>query len=244
MIDKDDFFDNLINVNLSKGTKKNKLRNIVFKKRYKLIQFAENTESKIAKLILDAQNEIFQIKDTSLKKIDPFLRYTLLDDVDPTFRKNLEKLLCTSLEQLRANIGKDNDSIKRFEEKTKIKEFKKNHKKEIQTLKSKIQILLDDLYEEELIYRSKLFKDLRTRYKDWTQLQFSQLYKRIDPISPMSPSRVSRFEQRSRKDTKLNYETPINQRRVDMSLSEARNVAKTFGIDAGLFLPSTIASDY
>ncbi|MBN2478661.1 MAG: hypothetical protein JXA94_00370 [Parachlamydiales bacterium] len=244
LIEDEDFFDNLIGVKIAASEKENLLRKIVFERRFKLIQFTQNAESIIARRVLDAQNEMLKKHSKTLKAIDPRLRYTLLEAMDPIYRKKLEKLLCTSLEQLRIDNEKNEERLRTFEEKNRIAKFRQDHDKKIHELKKEVQKLIDTVFEEELKYRSFLFKDLRTKYNSLKQVDFVHEYQLKHPLAPMSSARVSRIEQRTRADTKLFYQTPITQRRVNMDVLEARNIAETFGIDAGLFLPSTIAADY
>lgn len=243
-LDMDDgYFDDLLGVKLTHH-KEEVLRRVVYQRRYRLIQQCEAIESQIARDILDAQNAMLKKRSAKLSKVDYRLRYILLEDVNPQFRRMMERLFCTSLEQLQYGIERNEERLRAFERKSKIEAFRKKYQEAITNLKRTLRRRFRSMSSEELNYRAELFKGLRTQLKNWYQREFVEAFHERYPREPMSKSMVSRFEQRTRPDTTKVYKTPESQRRKDIEEEKAKRIAKTFEIDAGLFLPAIVSSVY
>ncbi|MGK5595403.1 MAG: hypothetical protein ACSNEK_08610 [Parachlamydiaceae bacterium] len=219
------------------------LRDVVYKKRFELIQQAEFIESQIAKRIFQAQKTMLKHRVRSLKSVDYRLRYVLLDKAgNDQERKFLEKLFCTSIEQLKTNIENKKVKLRRVE--NTMAGFAKKHKLEIQNLTRDLRAFRREIQKLELEFRSKLFRGIRVDFKDWYQKDFVARFKKLYPNEPMSQPMVSRLEQPARLSSKFIYATPESQRRKEMDIAKAQKIAATFGIDVGLFLPGLIASEY
>ncbi|MBS0629924.1 MAG: hypothetical protein JSS30_06880 [Verrucomicrobia bacterium] len=239
------YFDQLLGVKVGDHPREALLRKIVYQKRFKLIQDCEAVESQIARTILTAQNEMLKKQNKSLKNVDTRLRYVLLEDVNPVFRNTLERLFCTSLSQLQADIEKNAARLREFETKEGITLFRQKHQPRLETLKRDLRAHFRSLDNLELSYRSELFKGLREDLNHWIGREFVAAFKKKHPNESMSTSMVSRLEHRTRViDTNKDYKTPLNQRRKDISEPKAKKIADTFGVDPGLFLPGMITSVY
>ncbi|NGX33850.1 MAG: hypothetical protein K1060chlam1_00192 [Candidatus Anoxychlamydiales bacterium] len=245
MIEDDGYFDQLLGVKVAEHMQEDILRKIVYQKRFKLIQKCEDIESKIARDILDAQNRMLKTRKKNLKSLDFRLRYILLEDMDSIFRRKIERLFCTTLEQLQTGIEKNEKRLRAFEERAKIRFFRQSHAKEIAKLKAILHARFRELDNEELNYRSELLKGLRWNLNSWTQRALAEAYKKRFPLDSMSNSMASRLEQRTHAayETKV-YLTPLNQRRKDLSEERAKRISTTLGVDAGLFLPAIVSSMY
>lgn len=239
------YFDQLLGVKVGEHPREAILRKIVYQKRFKLIQDCEAIESKIARTILTAQNEILRKNNKSLKSVDSRLRYVLLEDLNPFFKKTLERLFCTSLEQLQAGIEKNEQRLRNFEGSEGITTFREKHRARIDVLKRDLRAHFHSVDNLELDYRSELFKGLRWDLNSWLQKNFVTEFKKKYPTEPMYPAKISRMEQRTRSqwETKA-YVTPLSQRRKDIDVVLAKKIAETFGIDQGLFLPAVVSSMY
>ncbi len=239
------YFDQLLGVKVDDHPREAILRDVVYRKRFKLIQECESIESKVARAILNGQNAMLGKNSKRLNNVDYRLRYVLLEDQDPLFKRPLEKLLCTSLDQLQTNIDKNEARLRAFERTNQIASFRTTHQVAIENLKRDLRALFRSLDNSELNFRAELFKGLRTDLNKWYQKDFVTKYKAKYPADAMSASMVSRLEQRTRHiaPTKA-YITPLNQRRKDMDEIFAKKIADTFGVDAGLFLPALVSSVY
>jgi hypothetical protein len=235
-------FDQLMGVTLP--TKEKNLREVVYRKKYNLIQQAEFIQSKIAKKIFDAQKQMVGIRTKSFKNVDYRLRYIILKSSKNNVEKRFyERLFCTSLDQLTACLNYKKDRLRTFQNITII--FQEKNKDIINQLHIDLQILRKDLEKLEIEFRSSLFKGLRVEYKNFSQMDFSLSFKIKHPEEAMSRSMVSRLEQPSReKPTDQKYKSPLSQRRKEMTIDTAKKIAETFEIDFALFMPSLITSNY
>ena len=245
-----DIFDYLLGINVQNDTKASRLRDVVFAKRFKLIQKTQSIETEIARKVLDAQNKMLKKRHKSLKSLDPRLRYVLLESASSANRRCLEKLFCTSLEQLQADFKKIGESLregekKAAEKKARITSFRDQHQEEVEILNRDLRNLFMDMNREELLYRSQVFRGLRKSVHDWTQQYFSDKYRRAYPSDSMSRSMVSRFEGYCAPvNTTKQYRTPDSQRKKVIDMQRAERIASTFEVDLGIFLPSLVSSNY
>jgi len=237
------YFDTLLGLNLE-HPRENVLRRVVYQRRFKLIQNCEAIEGKIARAILKAQNQMTKRRAKSLKNVDYRLRYVLLEEADPRLKRILERLFCVSLDQLRAGFSLNSERLRRFEKKERITAFRTQNAREIEKLKRTLRRYFRELNNEELNYRSHLFKGLRWDLNGWKQEEFSEKYlAKYDDA--MSQSTVSRMEQRARKtDPNKVYATPLSQRRKDIGEEKALRIADIYDVDPGLFLPGILSSRY
>ncbi len=239
----DAYFDTLLGVNLEDVEEEVALRSIVYRSRFEMIKSAQKTESAMMKQILDAENTIDGTQKKHLKGVDYRLKFALLKNASPDLKKTLERLFCCSIDQLRADIARK-QTFRNYEVNT-VDTYFETNKVAINALQRNLRKLARELTTEELIYRAKFFKDLRVNYKDWYLREFVAEYKELYPNLPMYVSKVSKMEQRARPPrNNFNYSTPVAQRRVDISIAEARRCAKTFDVEAGLFLPGVLTSNY
>lgn len=233
-------FDYIMGLKVAGSDDEKKLRKIVYKERYKMIQEAQRIESQIARKILDAQNEIFKTRLKSLKRVDNRLRYILLSDSDGELRETMEKWFCTSKEQLEAIEENKRRAFRSFQTKVCNVALKKEYPQTIERLKRDLRHLSRDLSQAELTFRSRLFRNLRVEYKGWTQREFVSSYKKLYSDA-MSQSMVSRLEQPSRLPTKILYLTPSGQRRKELNREKVEHIAGAFGIDPGLLIHGFVA---
>lgn len=234
------YFDQILDLNLP--GEEDLLRQVVYAKRYKMLQTAAFIESKISKKIFEYQKNILKCRSKSLKSVDYRLRYVLLKNISNSQSFFFERLFCCSLNQLKVNITKSEDQLRRRE--NTIENFYMKNKNSINNLINEINELRKELECLEFQYRADLFKGLRTDYKKWTQKKFVNCFKFFFPNETMSQSMVSRFENPIRNKTNRNYSTPINQRLKLMDLEKAQKIAKTFEVDAGIFAPGLLSSVY
>lgn len=230
-----EFFNRLLCVQLNvQDPKFSVLRDIVFKKRYATIRYAAVVENRIAKKIETAKEKL----PNNQKAL---LEFALLKMASTSNKIALEKLLGKTAEVLEPDYI---DTFKTKTLKTSARRFQSQvdslTEKQNDFLKGVLNELNKDLSEitdTELNFRAELFKDLRNDYKGWTQQRFVDKFKKLYPNHSMSRPMVSRLEQRARLPTKAVYLTHLSQRRKDLSITDARHIAKTFGIDSGLFFP-------
>ncbi len=245
MIGDEGYFDQLLGVKVAEHQKEAVLRDVVYRNRFSLIQKCEDVESRIARDILDAQNRMLKTRKRSLKSVDYRLRYVLLEDMDPVFRRTLERLFCTSLEQLQTGVEKNEERLRAFEAKAKIRSFRQNHAAEIRRLKGTLRERFRELDTEELNFRSALLKGLRWDLNKWYQRELVAEYAERFPLDSMSKSMVSRMEQRARPSYDWQvYLSPLSQRRKDIDEGRAKKLADTLGVDRGLLLPGIVSSVY
>ncbi len=236
--DSDEIFDRIMGVKLhQQDDQESLLREIVYRRRFALIQQAEFTQSQIAKKIFETQNQIFQTRAKAVREVDYRLRYALLKEFTGENLRSLEKLFCTSIAQLEVTLKTKQKLKGTYEDLTQAQ------KKKITSLAKDLRKLFRELQKEEWTFRSKLFKDLRQEFKRWKQTEFVDKFKEHSPNEPMSQPMVSRLEQPTRIDTKTEYSTPITQRRKYIDVAKAQKIAGTFGVDNGLFLPALFTSD-
>jgi len=233
-----DFFDHLIGLNIdANDPQEATLREILFKKRYDIIRLQEVIESRIGKRIDEAM-KVLQ-RDKTL-----FVHALMEAFTEPSEKKMIEKLFCKTyayLENAYLNqiAEKDKKSCKAF--KTKVHKIYLKHKTVIDNLARDMREDFNELKKAELSFRAGLFKDLRSKVRNWTQVHFVNRFYQTTGKT-ISQSWVSRMEQLSRVDFKAAYETPINQRRRVMNLTEAKECADTFDVDVGVFLPCLFVS--
>lgn len=242
--DNPEVFDQLIGVRLELENAEAgpSLRDLVYQKRYQLMQQAELIESKIAKTIFAAQKEMTGVKASSYARINPELRYLLLENANEKERRFFEKLFCTSIDQLKTQLQNNEQRLRTTTKK--VRDFKVAHATKITQLMANIWSLFNELEALELEYRADLFKSLRVEHKNWSQDKFSRRFKARYPNTPMSQSTVSRLEHRTRDDTKNQYLSSLSNRKKDMDLPLAKKIAQTFQIDNGLFMAGLISSSY
>jgi hypothetical protein len=231
------YYDQLIGVKIGNGDRANVIRDVVFASRFKLIQDCETIESEIARKILNAQNIMLGQTKQALDKIDYRLRYVLLDEPDTQYRRALEKLFCTSIDQLRMGVDRSR-AISSFRD-------KEANRPVIASLKRDLRALIREMGNKELDYRSSLFRGLKERVHRWRHIDFVAQFKAKFPGEPMSTTMVSRLQQRTRAAYEnRRYLTPLNQRRKNLDVAKAMKIAETFKVDAGLFLPAVVSSVY
>ncbi len=200
----DAMVDQLMGVRFDGADAEENLRKIVYESRYKLLQTAQLIESQIVKRILQAQTEIFgrprSVKST--RSVDWKLRYILLQDKNNWQRRSLEKLFCTSLEQLQATKERTADLRQRelLKVNQEIEQIKIQHKEQIENLQRDLRYFLQEMLREELIFRSQLFKKIREEYKHWTPEQVVTAFKTLFPNDPMSKTMVWRLEHNLERD--------------------------------------------
>lgn len=239
------YFDQLLGVKIGDHPREEILRDVVYRKRFKLIQECEGIESRVARAILNSQNAMLGKNNNRINSVDVRLRYILLEERDPLFKRPLEKLFCTSLDQLQADIEKNEARLRAFERTNQIESFRTTHRVAIENLKRDLRTLFRSLDNAELNFRAQLFTGLLKDLNNWFQKDFIAKFKGKYPDDPMSPAMVSRLGQRAREIAPGKvYKTPLNQRRKDISELFAKKIADTFGVDPGLFLPALVSSVY
>lgn len=242
------FYDLLIGVQINPDDpNEDKLRQVIYKKRYDIIRLQEVIESRIGKRILDVQAKMGS-RDKSL------LEHILLKEFAHTRERQIvEKLLSKTAVIFEPEYGQKEDgtrwitakkeitSLKSFQ--TRITNLQKKYRKDLEILKRDLRADFRELTQAEYAYRSGVFKDLRTKVHQWRQVDFCEQY--LDTTgNKISQAWVSRMEQLSRVHVRdpNSYASPVNQRRRYVTLEDARNCAETFGVDPGLLLPSLFTS--
>jgi hypothetical protein len=239
------FFDHLMGVQIVNDQREKDLRRVVYQKRYDIIRLQEVVESRMGKRF---ENFIA----TMAKTDKAFFEHVLIKEFSGTpFRQQVEKLLNKStvvfekdykIEGLNdADLKKKEKAHKTF--RTRVENIRLKHADALKKLKAAMLPDIRELRAAELTYRSGLFADLRKDVNKWTQGKFCTEYRKQVGWS-ISKSWVSRLENLSHGDSKAQYKTPINQRRKLITLADAKNYAKAFGVDAGLFLPGMFTSTY
>ena len=232
-------FDRLIGVNINLNDPKERIiRETIYQRRYDIIRLEEAIESRIGKRIVEAKKNM-NPRDGS------FLEYMLLKEFAQTpQRKTLEKLFGKTAvifeeEYTNSLSPKEKTTFKTFQ--TRVQNLQGKYPQPLDDLKRDLRGDFRKLSSSEFAYRSQVFKDLRTRVRNWTQKSFCQIYHETTG-KKVSQAWVSRMEQPSRIDTKIVYATALNQRTRPITLEDAQSCAQTFGIDVGLFLPCLITS--
>jgi hypothetical protein len=234
-------FDQIMGVTLP--TDEGILREVVYRKKYNLIQQAEFIQSKIAKKIFESQKQMAGIRTKSFKSVDYRLRYIILkSSKNETEKRFYERLFCTSLAQLTTSLKYKEDKLRNFT--NIVTRIQVKNKDIINQLLVDLQILRNDLEKLEIEFRAGLFKGLRVEYRKWYQKDFVSSFTKKYPEESMSRAMVSRLEQPSREPTNQDYKSPLCQRRKEMTIEKAKKIADTFDIDPGLFMPSLITSNY
>lgn len=233
-------FDRLIGIVIdSQDPKEKVIREVIYQKRYDIIRLQELVESRIGKRIFDTQEQM-RSGDRS------FLELLLLKEfAEKKERKVLEKLLAKTAaifekEYESQLFSKQKSAFKSFQ--TRMQNLQENYASHIDKLKRELRNDFRELSSAEFAYRAQVFKDLRTRVRNWTQSQFCEHYYQTTS-EKVSQTWVSRMEQLSRMNTKISYKTPLNQRCRYVTLEDAKRCALTFDVDSGLFLPCLITSD-
>lgn len=235
------FFDGLIGCKTT-NTTNDKIRSLIFKKRYHLFQFQETTECKIAKLIHDVKMQM-PVRERNMVE-----HMLLLHFSEKSERIVIEKLLAKSC----APFDEDYQAIPDKEENpkayktflTRVKNLREKHKALMSRLERDLRPEFRQLVCAEATMRSKVFKQVRVDIKQWTAAKFcSELLRKTD--RSVSKSWVNRVEQLSRMSTKneADYKTPLSQRRRYLTIQEAKDSAKAFNVDEGLFLAAMITSE-
>ncbi|WP_075883096.1 hypothetical protein [Candidatus Protochlamydia sp. W-9] len=240
-----EFYDRLLGVIIdSNDNRERKIREVTYKKRCEVILLQDVVESRIGKRI-DEVRKNFEVRERK------FLEYALLKEFSNTDQRQiLEKLFGKTAAIFEEEFKKNNDGTQRIQGKNlsdlkrfhiSVDKLKVKYKVQIQSLTRSLRADFRELSCAEMSYRSSLFKDLRKRVNNWTQVKFCEEYhKKIGHT--ISQAWVSRREQLSRLNLKIQYKTSLSQRRHLITLGEAINCAKTFNVEAGLFLPGLITS--
>ncbi len=229
-------FDRLIGVSVNpENPNEHVLREAVYKKRYDVIRLQEIVESRIGKRIADVK-----------EKMDSHDRFLLEHMLLSTFsttseRKILEKLFGKTVAFFENEIQPVPSALKGF--RTQVQNLNQKYLKELDVLRRDLRSDFRKLSSAEYSYRAGVFKDLRTKVNHWTQEEFRENYRQTTGAS-VSQAWVSRMEQLSHlpKKNPGEYATPITQRRRYVTLEDAKRCAATFGVDAGIFLPSLFTS--
>ncbi len=239
-----EFFTQLLGVIIDKDDPKEAiLREIVFKERFKIIRFGSIVESRIAKRIDDVRAKIHGPQKY-------LLEFAILRDSSGRERVIIEKLLGRTaaylemqyLESMPIEDVETRKRVKRFQ--SAVTTFVSKHEDKIDKLLRDLRNDFKEMLDAERTYRSGLFRKLRIDYRDWLQPDFVKEFKKLFPGKPMSKSMVSRLEQRVRPLSGKKYITPLMQRRKDITIEGALDIADTFKVDSGLFLPSLFGSVY
>lgn len=235
-------FDMMMGVKVEGAADEDVLRDVVYRKRYTLLQEVELIESKIAQRIMKAQNKIFGQKAKKLSRVNNALRYALIKKSgDERHERCLEKLFCTSV----ATIDAHNQRLRKGFSPRFVGDTNKIKDKatEFDNLQRDLRALFRELDAMEMNFRSHLFKGIRVQYKEWTGAEFVAAFKALYPNESMSRPMVSRIEQATRLNLRQ-YKTPLSQRKKGIDLAKAQKIAKAYGVDVGLFLPALASSNY
>lgn len=226
------FFDHLMGVQVSQS---DQLRKTVYQKRFELIRLQEVIESRIGKRI--------QTLVETMKKEGAFLELILVKEFSSTKLKNVVSKLFNKTAHVfdESYMQPKPAALKSFQ--TRVNTIREKHKAAIANLKVAMLADFSELDAAEITYRAGLFRDIRNKVKGWTQSKFCAEYRKANGTS-VSVSWVSRMENLSRESAKARYITPVSQRRRIMKVDEAEACAKTFGVDAALFLPALFTSNY
>jgi hypothetical protein len=226
-------FDQLIGIHVGGETPEHdKLRTVLYQRRYDMIRAAEAIENRIGKKIADAREKM-GARDRSLLEMVMLKEFSSARD-----RKVLEKLLSKTAAVLEEECmeglnDKEKTGLKSFQ--TRIRNLHEQHQTVIAELKRALRASFRELSSMEMAYRARLFKDLR-QARGWTQREFCAAYLKATG-ERVSQAWVSRMEQLVRLDTQVAYLTPATQRRRYVTFEDVKKCAKVFDIDAGLFLP-------
>lgn len=207
-----------------------KLREVVYHKRYAILQYQERIECQIAHHMAEMQ-KLMNAEGSFLEDM------ILKEFYEPHERKMIEKLFGRNaawLENPHPELA-----LKAYQ--TKIETLRTKYRIPLQNLTRDLRADFRSLSCAEFTYRAGVFKDLRTTVHGWTQEEFRKKYLETTGYS-VSRSWISRMEQLSRIPTKIHYATPTNQRRKYVTVSEAQRCAKTFGVSAGFFFPGLFTS--
>lgn len=214
------------------------MRSAILKKRFKLILLQESIECRIAKRI-----ETARIKIEGQEK---FFEHALLKifakDDD---RMVVEKLLAKSASPFDEGFIPDGKTTPQASYKTFLTNVNKFTQKNSAVLATLVEEMKKDfrkLNAAEYTFRSVLFWQMRKMVKNWTAEEFCKKYKKETGRS-ISNSWVSRIEELAHSKThKVDYKTPLNQRRKYVTEVEAKDFAKIFGVSQRVFLPCLITS--
>lgn len=221
------FFDRLLGVKINEDDPdEDALRDIVYKKRYDLIRLQEVVESRIGKRLADFQNGMAS-KDRSL------LEFIVLKDFAGTPQQRIVSKLFAKTAAVLEPLNAVDRGHKTFI--TRVNNLRTKHKVALADLRRNLQIDFRELSAAEFAFRAGVFRDLRTKVREWRQVDFCNHYEETTGHK-VSQAWVSRMEQLARVNTKLVYKTPITQRRRYVTIEEAQRCADTFGVDLGIFM--------
>ncbi len=232
------YFDRLLCVQIDPNDPQEPvLRRVVYQERLKIIRFGAAMEMKIAKRI-EAFKQGFRQKS--------YAEFMIMHHAIGRERKILERLFGKTVAVLEEEYAqtlddKDKKRWKRFQ--TSVKNLSAKQEQALDVLMRDLRQDFRELFRTERLYRSTLFRNMRNQVRAWTQRDFTDRFKEKYPREPMSSSTVSRLEQMARPNTKPVYQTPLNQRRKEISIDKALQCADTLRVDPGLFLPALFATD-
>lgn len=232
------YFDVLLSLKLEGYDQELKLRQAVYKTRFKLIRDIQLVETQIAEEILKVNTKITGSKTKSMAKIDSHLRYHLLNQASNYHQRCLNRILCVSTSTL---LGLRPTTVKQTVERRNA--FYTENREDIDALSHTLHRYIYSMNRIEIIGRSEAIRGIR-HVRGWTQKETAEIYKEGFPEDTMSPSTYCRLEGHARADTKLNYDTPESQRKQPVTYTRALHLADTFDVDPGLILPSIVSSNY
>lgn len=263
------FFDDLLNVKVNeKDARAQKLRDVVYKKRFEIIRNEKIIDARIKHRLTTANVTIEKGESRKLLKLALLMEskgheLTALQKLFSTtvsyFNKDYEKSLETDILNKKKAIGeaKNKDVKKELEidlkklEKTlksyldfkgRLQSFTTRNKTALDNLLRDIRADMREVVSAEVSFRAGLLKDLIGNVNDWHQKDFVKKFKEKFPTESMSDSMVSRLVQPVRMARKVQYKTPESQRRKEISVEKAQKCAKTLNVDAGLFFPCVFTS--
>lgn len=228
-------FDDILSIRIEDSADEDSLREVVYSRRFRLIQALQKIENGAAKVLLDGHKLMLGKECPSLAKLDSHLRFSILDQCAHIYLPRLETLLCTSLDQLRSDLNRPGANLRNGRVVRELEEFGRDHRASIAATLRALYPLFEQETRKVLEYRGQLFKGLREEYKGWKIREFVAAYKKLYPADSMSPAMVSRITQCTREARKAVYLTPIGQRSKWLSEWKASRVAAAFGVDDGVF---------
>lgn len=227
-------FDHLIGIKIDPDDVDGDLiREIVIKPRYDILTAAQAIESRIAKRIFDFIR-LSPAKETAVK-----CQFALIRRASDQEKVILRRLFSKSTAYLEAPISTQQQLYARD-----VASYEAQNKIKLNNLMRDIRADTFELHRIEQSFRSAILKGLRVNLRDMTQNQFAEMFKILYPGEPMSQSMVSRLEQRVSAVQKAVYQTPLNQRRKDVSIENAIKYAATLRVDPGVFMPGLFTSAF
>lgn len=239
-------FDRWMGVTIPDDERNERIRNIVYPRRYQVILASELSESKIAKSFqaacdqmgLHTQNECDQIKAV------------IISNTHGREKLILEKLFCKSAaaleqgywENLNTEHCRKPNYTRFLNEVAKIRSKFPQHQAIINGFMRDLREECLDLVRMEDRFRADLFKALRRESSGLNQKEFADKFKESYPHEAMSASMVCRLEQPCR-PPKAVYKTPENQRKKTMSVEKAIKCAQILNIEHSMFFPAIFSSE-